>query len=187
MDCNEDITKSNSEVQQLMHTCNLIDPLPLLMPRQSQLPMYKRGQKRLDVMLVSENVMPYITAEYHLAYDVITFSDHRALLVDFNVHGLMGHETNTPTSITGKILSMKSLCKVEVYKEHILQEFTNSHLEQQIEELWNVIRMEPCKWDQCIENMKACQNVLYEPKYGQNNNAGDYHTAMPGHQNYNVW
>ena len=85
--------------------------------------MNKRGTKHIDVMLVSPNVLPCIEQAFHVVYDEITFSDHRATIMDLDATLLFGKSIDKMQNRKSRHLAIGILRKVEVYIECLLREF----------------------------------------------------------------
>ena len=96
LDANED-THTSTPFQRWILASGLVDPI-LHFHGPDDLATHTRGQRRIDFILVSPSVLPYITACGILPFYTVP-SDHRPLFLDIDLHALL---KSTPASLSSR-------------------------------------------------------------------------------------
>ena len=83
--------KRNSELQiskiiTLCHTCKLCDPIAMEHGTATEPNTYSRGSGRIKFVLCSRALLPFISNAGLLTFGKITFSAHRGIFIDINLH-----------------------------------------------------------------------------------------------------
>ena len=97
LDANED-THTSTRFQRWIVNSGLIDPI-LHFHGPDDLATHIRGQRRIDFILVSPSILPFITACGILPFFTVP-SDHRPLFLDVDLHSLL---QSTPASLSSHL------------------------------------------------------------------------------------
>ena len=86
MDANETANFKNSTIINLCRICKLCDPIAIKNGTELEPNTYSRGSGRIDFILCSKALLPFISNAGILPFGTIAFSDHRGLFIDINLH-----------------------------------------------------------------------------------------------------
>jgi hypothetical protein len=96
LDANSNLTEDIRGLKILAQECNFIDLFNEIHPQSEEFATQARGSKRIDYMLGTRNVLPYISKIGYLPFNDGFDSDHRASYMDISPTIL---ETDTPDPI----------------------------------------------------------------------------------------
>jgi ribonuclease HI len=82
MDANENVNDSEGGLARLIQDTNLIDVFSLIGTEECNTPTYVRGNKKIDYILTSESLSPFIKNVGCLPFYIYNNSDHRGLFID---------------------------------------------------------------------------------------------------------
>ena len=88
-DFNEEINTAISGMDQLASTCGLADLFSIRLGTPNIPPTYQRGTKRIDYVLLSPNLINFVSAAGYDPFGYRIPSDHRGFYVDFNTEALL--------------------------------------------------------------------------------------------------
>ena len=77
MDANETTNCKNSNIIKLCHICKLCGPIAMKHGTELESNTYSRGSSRIDFILCSKALLPFISNAAILPFGTIAFSDHR--------------------------------------------------------------------------------------------------------------
>ena len=93
------------------------------------------GGRRIDIVLVSANIIPHITKAWHCEYNEVTSSDHKAIGLDLNMKTLFGNGYFDPTAPETWILTMENARHIKKYITCLKHEFKIHNIESKVIEL----------------------------------------------------
>jgi hypothetical protein len=96
IDANATLGKDREGLDRIASECNLIDMYSTIHQDYSVFPTQQRGSQRIDYILCSRNVIPYITQCGYVRFNDGFDSDHRAIFCDIS------HEILTDTTMLRK-------------------------------------------------------------------------------------
>ena len=168
MDSNSDIDRTTSHLNKLINKCNLYDPMKHIHPETTHIPTCKTGSKRIDIILVSREIISSIQNITYLDYDSITFTDHKPIMLDLNTKTLFkGHQINSILT-SARILNLGNPKKMNAYTSTILDELKKHKLENKIKEMENQFRTLP-RVDHPIKNYEAIsERITRIQKHAEN-------------------
>ena len=94
-DFNDTIHRRNSGILKLIMQTGLIDIWNHRYPNHPTFPTYARGTERIDTALCTTNLLNHIQTIGYSPYQWLTNSDHRALLIEFDLHKLYHDDTQS--------------------------------------------------------------------------------------------
>lgn len=102
-DFNDTLFTNRSQLLRLANATQLTDPWTALYPQFENFHTYQRGASRIDSVLMSHELVETIKNIGYSPFNWFTTSDHRALLIDFDMTRLFCDQTNMlhPTSLRG--------------------------------------------------------------------------------------
>jgi hypothetical protein len=86
MDANETVARNNSSIRKWMINTGLLDPITERHGLEGQPRTYARGSSRIDYIFITPGLYEYTTKCGILPLHNIIDSDHRALLIDIDLH-----------------------------------------------------------------------------------------------------
>ena len=86
MDANKTANCKNSTIIKLCRIYKLCDTIALKHGTELEPNTYSRGLDRIDFILCSKALLPFISNAIILPFGTIAFSDHRGLFIDINLH-----------------------------------------------------------------------------------------------------
>ena len=108
-----------SGVDAIMHECCLIDAHAKTSDTSPAPATHQRGSEKIDFILVSPRIAKAITSASILALQDGYYSDHRALMDDFDARELFGSDTSEVTSQATRRLTSTSPRAVSTYIAHM--------------------------------------------------------------------
>ena len=84
-DANEPLATPQKVIVRLMHKCRLINLFHHHHGVCPSFPTYERGQQRLDYMIGSSTLLPFITRCRYLPFFMGVQTDHRGLFIEFSL------------------------------------------------------------------------------------------------------
>jgi exonuclease III len=91
LDANSNLQEDTNGLQQLATECNLVDLFQEIHSTTTEFATQARGSKRIDYMLGTRNIIPYITKIGYLPLNSGFDSDHRAIYADISPT-ILGHD-----------------------------------------------------------------------------------------------
>jgi hypothetical protein len=83
-DANESVDDSSGSIRKLMREMKLVDTFSQIAGDPGAIPTYSSGRKRIDYILTSQALLPYISRVGYLALYESNLSDHRGLFMDIS-------------------------------------------------------------------------------------------------------
>jgi hypothetical protein len=84
LDANEGLEDQEGGLRKLLSDTNLIETFSHFMEETCSIPTYTRGKKRLDFILSSQSLLPYVTRVGYLPFYAANNSDHHGLYLDLD-------------------------------------------------------------------------------------------------------
>jgi hypothetical protein len=136
LDANETLpATSTTHLHRIFRDHQMIDAFsarhPHLEPRQTNDPIitYQRGRRRLDYIMISRSLEPFVLRSGYLSYADCPHSDHRGIFVDFDAPRLFG-SLQPILPHTMRALTTKHPAKVQSYLTALRQYFEQHNIEQ---------------------------------------------------------
>jgi len=127
-DFNE-VMSENSGIHQLASVCGLIDVFSQRFETVTRPATFKGGSNRLDYVLLSPTLVPYIKASGYEPYDYRgVFSDHRAMYLDFASDLLFGDQPIPLASLSQRDFRANDPEAVRKYIESKYAELLNHNI-----------------------------------------------------------
>ena len=128
-DANEPIEKERSGMLQLMEQTGLVDLFTLHHSTTCTIATQITGSQRIDFMLGTFNLLPYIHKCGYLPFHTNVVTDHQGMFIDLD-HTLIDTTAKTQESVVREIGSASSCKQTRKYKEYIIKQFTNHIIQQ---------------------------------------------------------
>jgi len=98
MDANESYTERNSPLHHWMMDLSLVDLHMAMYELDTSISTYNRGNKRIDYIFGTSNIVPYTTHGGILPYHFLINTDHRGLYIDVDIQKFYeeDHQSLTP-------------------------------------------------------------------------------------------
>jgi hypothetical protein len=84
MDANECMSDSNSGIKRMINECNLVDAYNMIHSEDYSFPTHERGSKRIDYLLCTPNLLPFISRIGYVKFNEGLDGDHRAIFCDIS-------------------------------------------------------------------------------------------------------
>lgn len=114
-DFNEDITEQSAGMKALVDTCGLADLFAIRLGTTTAPATYQRGTKRIDYVLLSAPLIPYVQAVGYEPFGYRVPSDHRGMYIDFSTQALFQHNVAPLAPLHKREFMSKSPGIVNVY------------------------------------------------------------------------
>ena len=101
---------------------------------------YKRGTKRIDYILGTEEVAQHLRVAGIEAFDDGVKSDHRGLFVDIDMKGLLGCNKSNVGKSTKRHINSKDPELVKNYRKHLLKYWEEHKVEERIRKIKNHLK-----------------------------------------------
>ena len=121
-DFNESLQDRNSSLLQLAATHHLSDPFLSKFPHHSDFGTHINGQRRIDIALVTPSLLPIIHKIGYAPFEHSTPSDHRALIIEFHTHMLLGSQSIDIVPAINRGVKTKDLTTVHTFINHLFTE-----------------------------------------------------------------
>jgi hypothetical protein len=133
-DSNENVNNSDGGINQLLQTTNLIDVFSYISNDECNVPTYVRGNKKIDYILTSESLLPFIKNLGCLPFYMYNNSDHRGLFVDISEH-IIDTKVELKQPTKRHIGTNNSGYEIYTYKKYIDKQFKNHKIYNKKEDL----------------------------------------------------
>jgi Reverse transcriptase (RNA-dependent DNA polymerase) len=84
LDANETINYGTEGINKILKECNLVDMYSEIHDDFSQFPTHENGSEKIDYILCTRNLLPYITIMGYVKFNEALDTDHRAVYFDFS-------------------------------------------------------------------------------------------------------
>jgi len=101
------------------------------------IPTYARGQKRIDYIFATANILPYVTQGGILPFHFLTHTDHRALYIEIDLQRYLRNHLPQPTSTIGRALISTHPRGVHTYNTQLTQWLNTTTIEHDLQTLYN--------------------------------------------------
>jgi len=108
MDANEAYTDKNSDLHKWMTQHSFNDVHMHLHQHDTTIPTYSRGHKRIDYILATDNILPYMQKSGILPFHFLLHTDHRALYVEIDLQKYLRSQPSTLSNQQLRSLTSKS-------------------------------------------------------------------------------
>jgi hypothetical protein len=140
LDANESMIESGSDIKKLATTCNLVDIYSHIHNDMSDFPTHTNGSKKIDHILCSNNVIPFIekcgVVKFHEALD----SDHRAIFCDIS-EKLFNIKEELMIIKTRQIGTNSTNREGEKYINYINDQFKYHRIYEKVENLYTTTKI----------------------------------------------
>jgi hypothetical protein len=139
MDANNTLQNTRSALTKWTAETKLIDPLVQRHGTEGEPPTYARGSKRIDYILVSENLSEYVISCGILPLHNICFSDHRALYIDIDLQAFLKSEPPSHMNRVQRGISSEDPRSVKKYQERLTKAINGANFESLFKEVDDMI------------------------------------------------
>jgi hypothetical protein len=101
LDANESLQHFNNDFTKWVRESGLVDIHVHRHGTEGEPATHTRGSSRIDYMLVSQNLVDFVSAAGILPFKTFTKSDHRALFMDIDLEAYLG---GRPSDTAGNLL-----------------------------------------------------------------------------------
>ena len=128
MDANETANCKNNNIIKICSICKLCDPVAMKHGIETEPNAYSMGSRRIDFILHTRALLPFISSAGILPFGTIAFLDHRGLYININLYQFIRNPntdlvTNTPRTLISsqpkRILQYKKVLKTYLTKRNI--------------------------------------------------------------------
>ena len=131
-DFNEELGEDPHGITSLVIQFNLIDTYSAIHGVDDS-PTYSRGQRRIDYILCSKEIYPYIHKTGIEAFNQRIFSDHRGVFIDIKQDGLFDRDVSPIASSSGRDLQSKNANQVLKYVATLSQLIAQHRLQEKLQ------------------------------------------------------
>jgi hypothetical protein len=122
LDANENINDSEGNISHLLKETKLIDVFSHISKEECNIPTYARGSKKIDYILTTTSLLPYINNVGCLPFYMYNNSDHRGLFIDISEE-LIDTKVALKKPIKRNIGTNSSGHEIYTYKKYIDSQF----------------------------------------------------------------
>ena len=134
IDANEGIGHGTG-VDQILHSCNLVDAHSLAQTLIAPPPTYQRGTKKIDYIMISPRLVHAVRAVSILAPHDGYLSDHRSLVVDFDARTLFEGVTSQIMASATRRLTSTNPRAVHEYTTQLLKYYETHDILKRVTKL----------------------------------------------------
>ena len=160
IDANESIIKHNSKFANWISSMSLVDPLTMQHGSKNQPPSVDTGSARIDFILVSTNLHPYVTASGILPKYHFTDSDHRAQFIDIDLDKFLKGVPIDKISHSQRGIKSDNPKAVAKYQRLLEQALNTSNIERDLQYLTDYQEKHGQLTPALIELAKQIDNTL---------------------------
>jgi hypothetical protein len=122
IDANEQLGRRNNGIGRLAEHLRLVDALALHQGQHCNVATHARGKDRIDYILTSRNMLPYVRQSGYLPFYTEVKSDHRGAYIDIDeiIASGTASPAEKPTRQIGTKCRLRELVR---YKEYLHQQF----------------------------------------------------------------
>ena len=134
-DANEQLGKEKNGIIQLIEKAGLVDIFTVHQNIQCNIATQAKGSQRIDYMLGTPNIIPYIHKCGYLPFQHKLVTDHRGMFLDIS-NTLLDVKIQRQTPSQREIGSHSTMIHTLKYKEYILKQFLNHNIRDRTEVLY---------------------------------------------------
>ena len=135
IDANESTTQRNSKLRGWLSDMDLIDPITIRHGPNDQPASVPTGSTRIDYILLSRPLYPYLHAAGILPFHHIFHSDHRPLFIDIDLDAFLLGAPNARLSSSTRGICSNNPKAVTKYQEKMIKFLARSNIEHEFAEL----------------------------------------------------
>ena len=137
-DFNETLGDSPGGMTRLCSQCNLRNPVEELHGH-AGFSTHIKGQKCIDYLLISQELMPSVTASGYEAFNVRIVSDHRGVYIDVDESLFFGNKTRPPVGPPPRLYNSKNPTMTKDYFAHMKEHLEEHNWFTRVQELQQCI------------------------------------------------
>jgi hypothetical protein len=159
LDANANLGHDREGLDKLVSECNLVDIYTTINQDYSEFPTQQRGSKKIDFMLGTRNLIPYISKCGYVKFNEGFDSDHRAIFCDIS-HTIL-HNDHIPNSQRRRIIGSNSTNREgERYIKHLYRNLQRHNIFEEVQRIENSIKTQNTEEDK--EAIQYLSNLLDE-------------------------
>jgi hypothetical protein len=135
LDSNKGIDDNEGGLRKITNETLLVDTFTLIKSIECDISTYTRGRKRLDYILTSQNLIPFITQAGYLPFFKANDSNHCGLFIDIS-NKLLDNKVELKRPEKWMIGSSRKMKEIYEYKRVINHDVENNKLYQRAEEAY---------------------------------------------------
>jgi hypothetical protein len=124
---NAAVNDREGSLRRIFKSTNLVDVFELHTGRKSEILTYTRGTKRIDFILSSCNLLPYVKKVGYTAFYDVSESDHRGTFIELS-NDILDHKIELKQPKKREICSKSKKCNIYEYKQDIHKEFIKQNI-----------------------------------------------------------
>jgi hypothetical protein len=130
LDANESLQHFNNDFTKWVRESGLVDIHVHRHGTEGEPATHTRGSSRIDYMLISHDLIDYVSAAGILPFKTFTKSDHRALFMDIDLEAYLGGRPSDTALATRRGLSSNDPRAVRKYRSELEKFLLKSQIEQ---------------------------------------------------------
>jgi hypothetical protein len=154
MDANTSIEDTNSHVHKIFEETTLVDTFYQCTKNPCTIPTYARGSKRIDFILTSQNLIPFIQKVGYLSFYEYNDSDHRGAFIDIDDKLLDNKDElqRPPRRFIGLTNPPDTIYR---YKQYIEEQFAKHRIYDRSKRFYELSKIAPITGEQ----LKSLNNL----------------------------
>jgi hypothetical protein len=142
LDANESIDDRTGAIRKIMSETSLVDTFSQVAGNPGELATYTRGKRRIDYILTSQHLVPYVSRVGYLAFHESNPSDHRGLFVDIS-EAILDIKVRLTRPARRHIGSKSKPSIIYHCKQHIHKQFLIHHIYERASEIQRLYKEGP--------------------------------------------
>jgi hypothetical protein len=131
-DANENMEDNEGGLQKICNETMLIDSFTVHTGENCDIPTYSRGSKRIDYILTTQNLLPYVTQVGYLPFFEGNDGDHRGMFIDIS-NAILDKKIELKRPAKRVIGSSSKGIEIFSYKRELNQQIENHQLYEKAE------------------------------------------------------
>jgi hypothetical protein len=157
LDANSNMLDDTNGIQLLARECGMVDLCESIHPGIGEFPTQVRGSKRIDYMIGTRNLLPFIMKIGYIPFNEIFDTDHRPMFVDIS-QTILEDPSKIPEPKIRLVGSNSTNKESERYIRHLYNKLLKLNVFQQAEELYQLSQSE-VEEDQQINIMQKLNEL----------------------------
>ena len=179
LDANEPPNQPGGIIEQLRESCRLYDALTSRHPHSVTPSTYSRGHAQLDYILIPHHWLQEVLAATVLPlHHEMTFSDHRAIVIDINIHNTFDIRSYNTSLVPPKLrgVRLKSIKTLTEYTSKLSEYVAHHKIHERSKSLINKFKL-----DGPSQQLIRQTNEL-DKEYGEYMIAAEQHASKIAHR-----
>jgi hypothetical protein len=159
IDANETLGRRNNGIGRLVEQLRLVDVFSRQQGQICNVATHARGKNRIDYILTSRNMLPYVRQSGYLPFYSVIPSDHRGAYIDIDESIATGNAT--PADQTKRQIGTKSRLKELLrYKAYLHKQFDQHRLYDKAKALYDEADKEETRGNDFLERLNELDSLI---------------------------